>query len=46
MNETYYPYRILEKDEEKDFMSILDEVPEEKKEDFTAVVKRFKDLMK
>lgn len=42
MNETYYPYRILE----KDFMSILDEVPEEKKEDFTAVVKRFKDLMK
>ena len=35
-----------EKDEEKDFMSILDEVPEEKKEDFTAVVKRFKDLMK
>ena len=45
MNETYYPYRILEKDEEKDFMSILDEVPEEKKEDFTAVVKRFKDLI-
>lgn len=46
LTETYFPYRILEKDDEKDFMSIFDEIPGDKKDGFTAVVRGFKDLMK
>lgn len=41
-----YPYRLIEREDERDYMQVYDEVPKEKKDAFLIVVKTLKDLTK